>query len=76
VSVAHEPAPYRYQVETRCLFFPIPEDENSAVASSSSPRRGLLPGSDSERRATLERHRLRFAAEIHVGISRDAQPLG
>jgi DNA-binding CsgD family transcriptional regulator len=46
--------------ETRCLFFPVPEDDRSPVAF-------VLAETGGERIAILERHLLRFAAELHAG---------
>jgi DNA-binding CsgD family transcriptional regulator len=61
--------------ETRCLFFPLPGDESGSMAFVLAETAELPPGPDAERIATLERHLLRFAAELHAGGWRDAQPL-
>ena len=63
-------------VETRCLLFPLPEDESSPMAFVLAETGGeVSPASDAERIATLERHLLRFAAELHAGGWRKAEPL-
>lgn len=63
-------------VETRCLLFPLPEAGNNPVAFVLAETPGdVVPGSDAERIAALERHLLRFAAELHAGGWSAAQPL-
>jgi DNA-binding CsgD family transcriptional regulator len=63
--------------ETRCLLFPLPQDETgSVVFVLAQAAADVPPGPDAERIATLERHLLRFAAELHAGGWREVQPPG
>jgi DNA-binding CsgD family transcriptional regulator len=60
--------------ETRCLFFPLPEDPNRSLGFVlAGTATDAPPATDDERIATLERHLLSFAAELHRGW-RNAQP--
>jgi PAS domain-containing protein len=61
--------------ETRCLFLPLPGQDSSSMAFVFAETAShVYPGPDAERIATLERHLLRFAAELHAGGWRGAQP--
>jgi PAS domain S-box-containing protein len=62
--------------ETRCLFFPSPEDHNRPLGFLPTETAGYgAPGPDAERIASLERQLRRFAAELHAGGLLDARPL-
>jgi DNA-binding CsgD family transcriptional regulator len=62
--------------DTRCLFLPLPGQDSSSMAFvfAETPAH-VYTGPDAERIATLERHLLRFAAELHAGGWRGTQPL-
>jgi DNA-binding CsgD family transcriptional regulator len=57
------------------LMLPLPGYEANSVAFVLAQTAGEPAGLNSERIAALERHLLRFAAELHAGGWRDAQPL-
>jgi DNA-binding CsgD family transcriptional regulator/PAS domain-containing protein len=61
--------------ETRCLFFPVAKVTLGAMAFVVEESHGDLAGPDTERIASLERHLLRFAAELHAGGWNESHPL-
>lgn len=63
--------------ETRCLLFPLPQDETGSVMFVlAQTAADVPPGPDAKRIATLERQLLRFAAELQAGGWREVQPPG